>query len=147
MIGYKRINTKFIGDILLERGIITRQQLEHAMVHQKEQGGLLGDILIHFGFALEEDIAHVLTSQYGFPYLPLGNYEIDEKVVSSIPHAVCEKFCLIPIDKIGENLTVAMSNPLNIQAIETVEALSGCSVQAFVSTATDVRDSIKKYYF
>lgn len=146
MLGYKRINKKFIGDLLVEQGIINRHQLDKAVMHQKETGGLLGEALIKLGYALEEDVAHALTSQYGFPYLPLSNYEIDDEILSSIPLITCEKFCLIPIDRIGESLTLAMANPLNIQAIEEVERLSGCSVQAFVSTATEVRLAIKKYY-
>lgn len=146
MLGYKRVNKKFIGDLLVEQGIINRQQLDKAVMHQKETGGLLGEILIKFGYALEEDVAHALTSQYGFPYLPLSNYEIDDEILSSIPLITCEKFCLIPIDRIGESLTLAMANPLNIQAIEEAERVSGCSVQTFVSTATEVRLAIKKYY-
>ncbi len=146
MLGYKRINKKFIGDLLVERGVITRSQLESALSHQKEKGGLLGEVLINLGYALEEDVAHALTSQYGFPYLPLSNYEIEQDVVSSVPREACKKFCLVPIDKIGTNLTLAMANPLNIKAIEEIEILSGCSVQTFVSTATDVRNAIKKHY-
>ncbi|MCX5681459.1 MAG: hypothetical protein NT079_04175 [Candidatus Omnitrophica bacterium] len=146
MRGYKRINKKFIGDLLVERGIINRRQLEEAMMHQKKNGGLLGEILTNLKYALEEDVAHVLTSQFGFPYLPLSNYEIDQDVALSVPREICQKFCLIPIDKIGTSLTLAMANPLNIQAIEEVESLSHYSVQTFVSTATDVRKAIQKHY-
>ncbi|MCK5178106.1 MAG: type II secretion system protein GspE, partial [Candidatus Omnitrophica bacterium] len=87
-----------------------------------------------------------LTCQYGFPYLPLSSYEIDAEVIRSVPENVCRQFCLVPIDKIGKSLTVAMSNPLNVQALEDVELITGCSVQVFVSTATDVKQSIDKYY-
>ena len=146
MIGYKRINKKVIGDLLIDQGVINRQQLDKAIVHQKERGGFLGEILIGLGYVLEEDVAHALTSQYGFPYLPLASYEIDHEIVLLVPLTTCEKFCLVPIDKIGESLTLAMADPFNIQAIEEIETFSGCCVQAFVSTATDVRNAIKKYY-
>ncbi|MFA6378436.1 MAG: hypothetical protein WCX16_01460 [Candidatus Omnitrophota bacterium] len=146
MAGYKRINKKFIGDLLIERGIVNKQQLEEAMLYQKEKGGLLGEALVQLRYASEEDIAQALTSQYGFPYLPLSNYETEQEVVSAVSFEMCNKFCLIPIDKIGASLTLAMANPLNTEAIEEVEAASHCSVQTFVSTATDIRSAIKKYY-
>ncbi len=146
MTGYKRVNKKFIGDLLLERGVINKPQLEEAIVFQKEKGGLLGEALLQLGYASEEDIAQALTSQYGFPYLPLANYEIEQDVVAAVSAEMCRKFCLIPIDKIGASLTLAMANPLNTEATEEVEAASQCSVQTFVSTATDIRNAIKKHY-
>jgi type IV pilus assembly protein PilB len=84
--------------------------------------------------------------QYGFPYLPLSNYEIDPETLGIIPERVAKQYMLIPIDKIGNNLTIAMSNPLNIQAIEDIELLSGCKVQTFVSTSSDIKRAIEKYY-
>ena len=113
---------------------------------QKKKGGLFGEILVQLKYATEEDIAQALTAQYGFPYLPLANYEIDPEVIKTIPVSVCKQFCLVPIDKIGKSLTLAMSSPLNVQAAEDVELLTGCTVQAFVSTTTDVMNAIKKYY-
>lgn len=146
MTGYKRINKKFIGDLLIERGVINKQQLEEAIIYQNEKGGLFGEALMQLRHASEEDIAQALTSQYGFPYLPLSNYEIEQDVIVSVPAEICYNFCLIPIDKIGASLTLAMANPLSTEAIEEVEAISHCSVQTFVSTATDIRNAIKKYY-
>ena len=143
---FKKIINKHIGDLLVERGSIHRENLNVAVAYQKEKGGLLGEILVELKFATEEDIAHALTCQYGFPYLPLANYEIDSEVITSVPENVCRQFCLIPIDKIGKSLTLAMADPLNVQAIEDVELLSDCSVQTFVATATDIKNSINKYY-
>jgi hypothetical protein len=127
-------------------GIINPRQLERALDFQKERGGLIGEILIGLGFAKEEDIAQALTAQYGFPYLPLANYEISPEIIGVIPGRVARQYLIIPIDKIGNNLTVTMSNPLNASAIEDVEMLSGCSVQTFVSTSSDIKRAIEKYY-
>ncbi len=87
-----------------------------------------------------------LTAQYGFPFLPLVNYEIDLEVIKIVPERVARQYLLIPIDKIGSNLTIAMSNPLNAQAIDDIELLSGCTVQTFVATSTDIKKAIGKYY-
>lgn len=135
-----------MGELLVERGIIDQRQLEKALALQKEKGGLIGEILVELGFAKEEDIAQSLTAQYGFPFLPLSNYEINADVIDIVPARVARQYVLIPIDKIGNNLTLAMSNPLNIQAIEDVELLSGCNIQTFVSTSSDIKKAIEKYY-
>lgn len=142
----RRVNNKQLGELLLDRGIITQAQLDQALGVQRDKGGLIGEILVGLGFVKEDDIAQSLTAQYGFPYLPLGSYEINAEITNIIPGRVARQYLLVPIDKIGNNLTLAMSNPLNVQAIEDVELLSGCSVQTFVSTSSDIKKAIEKYY-
>ena len=142
----RRLITKFIGEILLSGGAITREQLDQALAYQKEHGGLLGQILVQFGYVTEEDVALSLTAQYGFPYLPLDNYEIDGGVMNLIPRRVARQYCLIPVDRVGNALTVAMADPTNNQAIEDIETLTNCVVQTFVSTPSDIRKAIDRYY-
>ena len=142
----KRVISKQLGDLLIERGIIKKEDLEKALKIQKEKGGLLGDILVGLGCTTEEQIAQAITVQYGFPYLPLASYEIEQKIVDIIPENVGKQYCLIGIDKIGDTLTIAMANPLNLQAIEDIELIAGTQVQIFVSTTTDIKNAIEKYY-
>ena len=142
----RRINSKPLGELLLDRGVINQSQMDQGLALQREKGGLIGEILVELGFVKEDDIAQALTAQYGFPYLPLGNYDVDKDITNIIPGRVARQYLLVPIDKIGNNLTLAMSNPLNVQAIEDVELLSGCSVQTFVSTSSDIKKAIEKYY-
>jgi type IV pilus assembly protein PilB len=143
---FKRTSNKHLGELLVEKGVIDRDQVAMAMAYQNENGGLIGEILVELKFATEEDIAQALTCQYGFPFLPLSNYEIDQDVIGAVPETVCAKHCLIPIDKIGKSLTVAMSNPLNRTGVEDIELLTGCTVQTFVSTSSDIKAAIRKYY-
>ena len=142
----KRLVSKQLGELLLERRIINQRQLQKAIMIQKEKGGLLGRILVLLGYATEEQIAQTLTTQFGFPYLPLTNYDVDVGVVKLIPENVAIQYNMIAIDKIGNSLTIAMSDPLNIHAIEDVELITNCKVQIFVSTQTDIKESIKRYY-
>jgi len=142
----KRIVSKQLGELLMERGIITPPQLEKALKIQSEKGGLIGQILVMLGFAKEEEIAQALTVQYGFPYLPLECYEISAEAIKLIPENVAKQYNLIAIDKMGDLLTVAMSNPLNVQAVEDIEMITSCKVQVFVSTMTDINNAVKKYY-
>jgi len=142
----KRVITKTIGQLLLEKGIIRQPQLDEALKAQKEKGGLLGQILASLGYVTEEQIAQAITVQYGFPYLPLSNYEMDDAAVKMVPENVARQYCLIPIDKIGNTVTVAMADPLNTPAVEDIELVTGCSIQIFVSTTTDIRQAIDKFY-
>ncbi|MBI4309275.1 MAG: hypothetical protein HY591_02980 [Candidatus Omnitrophica bacterium] len=143
---FRKTVNKQLGEILIERGLITRAKLDEALKFQKAKGLLLGEALIALKYATEEDIVQALTCQYGFPYLPLSNYDIAADVAAVVPINVCKQYCLVPIDKIGKSLTLAMANPLNVQALEDVELITGCVVQSFVSTATDIKNAIKRYY-
>jgi len=141
-----RVNLKQLGELLVDIGLITKDRLNHALEIQKNKGGLIGQVLVDLGYVSEEAIAQAITAQYGFPYLPLENYEIDSEIVKIVPKNVAIQYCLIPLDKIGGNLTIAMANPLNNQAVEDIVLLSGLYVQLFVSTASDIKKAIEKYY-
>lgn len=143
---FKRLVKKQLGELLIERGVITNTQLGKALEAQKEKGGLIGEVLVALGFTNEEEIAQALTVQYGFPYLPLKNYELNKELGKLIPADIAKKYSLVVIDKIGDTLTVAMSNPLNVKAVEEAELLSKCKVQVFVSTLTDVNCAIANLY-
>lgn len=146
MASARRVITKTIGQLLLEKGVIKQAQLDEALRVQKEKGGLLGQILAGLGYVTEEQIAQAITVQYGFPYLPLSNYDMDEAAIKMVPENVARQYCLIPIDKIGNTVTIAMADPLNTQAIEDIELVTNCSIQIFVSTATDIKQCIDKFY-
>jgi len=142
---HKQID-KPLGQILVERGVINNNQLLKALEGQKRDGGLIGEIIVELGFAKEEDIAYCLSLQFGYPYLSLENYEVAQDIIKIIPKNVATHYCLVPIDKISNTLTVAMANPLNIQAIEDLEDMTQCDIQIFVSTPSDIRRCINKFF-
>jgi len=142
----RKIINKPLGEVLIERDVINKRQLDEALAFQEKRGGLIGEILVELGFVKEEEIVHALTVQYGFPYLPLASYDINPEIINIIPSRVARQYLLIPVDKVDNNLTIAMSNPLNTHAIEDLELSSGCSIQIFVSTLSDVKGAIEKYY-
>jgi type IV pilus assembly protein PilB len=137
---------RLFGQILIERGIITTVQLDEILKVQADTGGLIGEIAVRLGYATEEDIAHCLSLQFGFPYLPLENYEISEEVVKLVAKNIATHYCLVPIDRIGNTLTIAMANPLNVHAIEDLEDITRCEIQIFVGTPSDIRATIDKFY-
>lgn len=142
----RRVISKQLGELLIEKGVLKKEQLEKALKIQKQKGELLGTILVSLGYVTEEQIAQAITVQYGFPYLPLSSYEIDSELINIIPENVARQYCLIVVDKIGNTLTIAMANPLNLQAVEDIELMTGCKVQTFVSTMTDINNALARYY-
>lgn len=142
----RRVISKQIGELLVERKVISPEQLDSAAKVQQAKGGLLGQILVSLGYASEEDIAQAVTAHYGFPYLPLKSYAIDPDLLRIIPENVARQYCLVPVDHIGDTLTIAMADPLDARVVEDIEMLSRCSVQIFISTATEVMEAIQRSY-
>ncbi|MCM8824374.1 MAG: hypothetical protein NC822_06870 [Candidatus Omnitrophica bacterium] len=137
---------RLLGEILIDRGIINSNQLQEALEVQKKEGGLLGDILVKLGLAKEEDIAQAIAIEYGLPYLPLDNYEIPREVVKFTSKEFAMKYCLIPIDKVGNILSVAIANPLESSVIEELKKLTQLDIQIFISTASQIRRMINVCY-
>ncbi|MCM8773214.1 MAG: hypothetical protein NC820_00520 [Candidatus Omnitrophica bacterium] len=137
---------RLLGEILIDRGIINYHQLQEALEVQNKEGGLLGDILVKLGLAKEEDIAQAIAIEYGLPYLPLDNYEIPKEVVKFTSKDLAMKYCLIPIDKVGNILSVVMANPLESNVIEELKRLTQLDIQLFISTASQIRRMIDSCY-
>ncbi|MCI0564513.1 MAG: hypothetical protein MN733_39090 [Nitrososphaera sp.] len=146
----KRSGTKRIGEILFERGGINQQELGQALEYQQAYGGRLGSVMKKLGLMNESEWEEVvilaLSSQYGVPYLPLENFEIDWEVVQLIPEHVAQQYCLMPIDRISNGLTVAIADLDNPEAIEAVKVITGCHVQVILSPRSKILSAIQRYY-
>lgn len=148
----KRVSEKRLGQILIDQGIISRNNLDEALALQEstEVSVYCGELLLSLGYVNENNILQALNAQYRFPYININNYEIDYKVISLVPFEIAHKYLLLPLDKIGNSFSVAMSNPLNTHAIrelKELEGLSCCNIQIFISTPTEIRNSINIYYY
>lgn len=135
-----------IGDMLLKSGLITEQQLQEALQLQKTNGGKLGFNLVKLGYVKEEDITSLLSEQYGVPAIHLEHFDIDESVLKHIPADMAQKFLLIPIERTGATLTVAMADPSNVFAIDQIRFLTGYNVEPVVASEASVRKAIEKCY-
>lgn len=145
MVKQKRVKEK-LGEILVKSGTISEKHLQRALDFQKREGGLLGEILIKLGYVNERNIVEALTEQYGFPYLPLENVDINNEAIKLVPENVARQYKLMPVDLIGDILTLALSNPLNNNAIEDIEMITKKNVQVFISTISDINEAIKRSY-
>ncbi|MFH1799002.1 MAG: hypothetical protein ABH844_06705 [Candidatus Omnitrophota bacterium] len=137
---------KKLGEILIQSGALSEDELSRAIDFQRREGGLLGEILVKLGYVTEHDIVRALTTQYGFPYLPLDNYDFKKDMEKVIPENVARQYRIIPLDIIGNILTVVMSNPLNDKAIEDIEMITKKKVQVFISTLTSIHMALDKLY-
>lgn len=112
-----------LPEVLLDAGKVTKDQLERALKKQAETGEFLGEILVREGILDERSLTSFLAKYCRIPHLSLLDYLIDKDVVKLIPKDVCLRYRLLPIDQLGQNLTVAMVNPLNGEALDTVREL------------------------
>jgi type IV pilus assembly protein PilB len=142
---FKRLDKPF-GQVMVERGLITSEQLAKALEIQRSLGGMLGEILVDLGFISEVDIANALSLIYGIPFLPLEGYEPSAELKSMVPRRIADHYLIAPIDKIGSSVTLAMLNPMNADAIEDVELMTKCEAQVFVSTRSMIKDMIDRIY-
>ncbi len=135
-----------LGEILIQRKRITREQLETALRTQKEKGGIIGEILVDLGFLEERDIVVALVIQCGLPYIAVNKYTIDPQIVRLIPKEVAQKEKVIALDRIGEILSVVMCNPLTDDEKKYLETLTKCRVATFISTQSEIEEAIARYY-
>ena len=135
-----------IGELLTKAKLLTNDQLEKALDEQKQSGGRIGEHLIRLGFVTEEDILDCLSQQYGVPSINLQHFEIDESIIRLIPADVARKYQFIPVSKTGATLTVAMSDPTNVFAMDDITFITGYRVEPVVASEEALREAIDKYY-
>ena len=135
-----------IGEMLIKSGIISQEQLQEALKLQKTQGGRLGFNLVKLGFVKEEDITSLLSEQYGVPAIHLEHFDIEEDVIKLIPPDLAQKHLLIPIERTGSTLTVAMVDPSNMAAIDQIRFMTSYNVEPVVASEASIRAGIERYY-
>ena len=135
-----------IGELLVKEKRITPEQLQQALNHQKESGGKLGYNLVKMGFVQDEEITALLSKQYGVPSINLAQFDIDAAVVKLIPAETAHKYQIVPLSRSGATLTIAMTDPTNVFAMDDIKFMTGYNVEPVVASETAVTDAIQKYY-
>jgi type IV pilus assembly protein PilB len=135
-----------IGELLLKEKRITAVQLQEALTYQKQNGGKLGANLVKMGFVKDEEITALLSKQYGVPSIALSQFEIDPAVIKLVPAETARKYQIVPLSRAGATLTIAMTDPTNVFAMDDVKFMTGYNVEPVVASETAVLDSIDKYY-
>jgi type IV pilus assembly protein PilB len=135
-----------IGELLLKEKKITPTQLQEALGYQKANGGKLAMNLVKLGFVRDEEITALLSRQYGVPSIDLGKFEIDAAVVKLIPGETAQKYQVVPLSRAGATLTLAMTDPTNVFAMDDIKFMTGYNVEPVVASETAVADAITRYY-
>jgi len=137
---------KRLGDLLIEAGLLTPEQLEKALSVQKKTGERLGRVLSHLGYITEESMIEVLEFQLGVPHVDLANLAINREVAATIPVSLAERYQVIPIKKQGKEITLAMVDPTNFFAMDDVRMITGCEVQPVIAAEREIMRAIDQTY-
>jgi type IV pilus assembly protein PilB len=135
-----------LGDALISEGLINEEQLQQALALQKKSGKRLGNVLVEMHLVTEQDIVQILSKQLRIPFIDLSNYLIDPVIAKLIPEHIAKRHFLIPINKVGNKLTVAMVDPLNIIAIDDIQLMTGLMVKPVVATQGDINKALQDAY-
>ncbi len=138
---------KRLGDLLVEYKLLTEEKLNEALKKQKESGGKkLGRLLIDLGYVSESNLYKVLEMQFGIPYVDLNAINIDPKIPKLINQKLAEMYTCIPISYEDKKISVAMSDPLDVIAIDDIRMSTGLEVEAVISSEPDIKKAINKFY-
>ncbi len=138
--------TKKLGELLKEAGLIDDYQLQSALAHQRNWGGKLGSVLVEMGFVREPDVAQVLAEKFRMPYADLFEPEIPLSTIRLIKPDVAKKYNVIPVKKESTGLIVAMADPLDIDVVDAIRFATGLKIKPALALESEIRDAIAKYY-
>jgi type IV pilus assembly protein PilB len=135
-----------LGDLLLKAKLITQDQLEAALKVQREEGGKLGEALVRVGAVSDSDITETLSQQFGVPSIDLASFAVDPNVIKIVPGEVARKYGVLPVNKTGATLTIAMGDPTNVFAMDDIKFMTGYNVEPVVASEVALRKAIDKHY-
>jgi type IV pilus assembly protein PilB len=135
-----------LGEILVRDSVISQDQLKQALDYQKKEGGRLGTCLVKLGIVSDEDITAVLSRQYGVPSINLKFYEVDPTVIKLIPQETAVRYQIVPLSRVGSTLTIAMTDPTNVFAMDDIKFMTGFNVEPVVASETAIVEAIGKFY-
>jgi len=137
---------KQLGEVLLEEGLVTYEQLDAATSEQARTGKGLGRILIDLGFVVEQDLVSALAKQIGLPFVDLTDYPIDPAAASLISDALAKRYSALPIGYDDSKLVVAMSDPANVFALDDIRTITGLDIKPVVATRADITNAIARFH-
>ncbi|MBU1045157.1 MAG: Flp pilus assembly complex ATPase component TadA [Candidatus Omnitrophica bacterium] len=141
-----KVRKKLLGEYLVEQGLVSEEQIQRALEEQKKAGSRLGQTLIDLGFLSEEQMIIALARQLDLAHIDILSYNLKPDVVNLIPEKIARRYELIAIDKMGDSLTIAMSDPLNVFAIDEVSQLTRSRIDPVICSRTKLLKIFDKAY-
>ncbi|MBC8646827.1 MAG: type II secretion system protein GspE, partial [Thermoanaerobaculia bacterium] len=117
-----------LGDLLIKAKLVSQDQVDAALKSQREEGGKFGEALVRIGACTEADITETLSQQFGVPSIDLSHFEIDPNIIKIVPGEVARKYGVLPVNKTGATLTIAMGDPTNVFAMDDIKFMTGYNV-------------------
>ena len=137
---------QLLGQVLINRGLITREQMDEALREQKSSGGFLGGILIKLGYISQDELFSIYAEQLGVEYVKLKNRVISSAVIEKVPAKFASHYKLIPLDLKDGILTIAVTNPLDIHTLDDIKLLLGYETEPVLASEEDILEAIRRYY-
>ena len=137
---------KKLGDVLLDGGLITTDQLQRAVSEQKQSGAMLAPTLVKLGFMGEPELLDFLSKQYGVPAVDPSKLEVDQEVIDLIPSNIVQKYKIVPISLDGQTLTISMVDPSNLFAVDDIRFLTRKNIRVTVATETAIKQAMDRFY-
>jgi type IV pilus assembly protein PilB len=135
-----------LGQLLVNNNIIQEEQLEEALELQKKEGGRLGSNLIKLGFLTDETLVEFLSEQYGVPAVSLSHEDVEASITKLVPYDIAYKYQIFPVSRSGATLTIAMTDPSNVFAIDDIKFMTGYEVKPVIASETGIKEAITKHY-
>src|SRR5512140_3445130 len=135
-----------LGDLLVKSKLITNEQLQEALREVQSSGMKLGESLVKLGYISEDDITETLSAQFGVPSINLSHFEIDPAVLKLVAADVARKYNILPVNKTGATITIAMADPTNVFAMDDIKFMTGYNVEPVVASELGIRSAVEQYY-
>lgn len=139
-----RMTKKRLGELLVDEDLITEQQVQEVLAEQKKKGELFGEILVSKSYVTESDIVRTIARQFSIPFISARGYDIPQEVVDLFSFDMLEKYQFVPIDRFGDVLIVVIAGVMDSRVLVEIEKVSGCTVQVYAGTVSDVKETLKK---
>lgn len=138
---------RHLGDILINEGRLSKEQLEQALSWQQQHPGIhIGDVLVQLEFCSREQVNAAMASKLGIPYVKLANYEIPPQVLSLVPADIALQYNVLPLAEHNKRLVIAMENPLDWEALELLRFHTNRNIDAVITSSAEISKVLDKYY-
>ncbi len=138
--------TARLGELLVREKLLSPIQLQKALEEQRKSGERLGTTLTRLGLIEENDLTSFLSKQFGVPSINISDFDIDPEIIKLVPEATAKKYKLLPVNRAGSTLIVAMADPSNIMAIDDIKFVTGYNIEVVVATEQAIEEAIGRYY-
>ena len=137
---------KYIGEYLVEKGLISENQLKEALSEQRSSGERVGAVLARKGYISEENLVLALSEQLDIPFVDLKNYDIKSPILEFIPVGTAQRYQVIPLYRVIDTLTIAMADPLDVAVVDELRRISGLTIRPVFATPGGIKEAVIRYY-